>query len=164
MTSWILEVVPSNLGLKVNLASISEPLAEKSRLNLGCFLEWKCTISVLQTAPERHARPLMLSVCICMWTACRPFYEDRWISGLREEQPDLNTWTTYPYSPQNLKNQNKMNISRRNFRQIMCKYNIWKNGTFKASPISQVGNQEWNESINITLKWQQKIRCSCLWH
>lgn len=38
---WILEVAPSNLGLKVNLANSSVPSAEKSRLNPGCFLEWE---------------------------------------------------------------------------------------------------------------------------
>lgn len=34
-------VALSNLGLKVNLASIAVPLAEKSRLSPGCFLEWE---------------------------------------------------------------------------------------------------------------------------
>lgn len=35
---------------------------------------------------------------------------------------------------------------------INTTYEKKKNETYKASPISQVGNKEWNESINITLE------------
>lgn len=66
MVPGILEVAPSDLGLTVNLASLSVPLAEKSRLDPRFFLEWETHNIGITAAPERHARPLMLSIYICM--------------------------------------------------------------------------------------------------
>lgn len=47
----------------MNLANISVPLAEKSRLDPGCFLEWETHNIGIQTAPERHARPQFIFAC-----------------------------------------------------------------------------------------------------
>ena len=141
---WTLEVAPSDLRLTMNLASLSLSLAEKFRLNPGCFLEWEMHNIGITAAPERHARPLMLSIYICMWTACRPFYEDRWTAGLQEGQQDPNTSATHPSSPPVLNSENKTNTSGHNFKLIIHKYIICKKETYKPSPISQAGNKEWN--------------------
>lgn len=99
MVPWILEAALSNLGLKWTWLVNTVSWSKNPGSVLVAFWNEKHTISVLQAAPEKHARPLMLSIYICMWTACRPFYEDRWIAGLQEGPSDLSTWTTYPYSP-----------------------------------------------------------------
>lgn len=54
MVLRIFDVALSNLGLKGNLDNISVPLAEKSRLNPGGFLEWE-THNISITGSSRKA-------------------------------------------------------------------------------------------------------------
>lgn len=109
-------------GLEQNLANIFYDWPKSPGSILVAFLEWKHTISASQAAPERHARSLVLSIYICMGTACRPFYEARWITGLLQGRSDRKMWTTHSCSLQFFKMKTKWISVDILLREIINKY------------------------------------------
>lgn len=148
MVPWILEVQPSSLELKVHLASITTPLAEKPSLSAGCFLEREThSIGITGSSGEacQASRALNLylhvtSSSAILWrqTSRRP------ARGVAEGQPDWTAWTTHPYSPQ--KFEKKIKWISLNTTSGRFKYNIWtkQNKILKAPPIGKVEYKEKN--------------------